>query len=78
MNEYMNDSGYDSNGDVGPTRNAPGMEEDINVHENEGKNNVTRNFGLTDDMIDKMKVSEIKEALGARNLAKNFVKVVLI
>ena len=33
INEKLNDEGYDSNGDLGPTRNAPGMEEDINIDE---------------------------------------------
>ena len=39
---------------------------------------MNENIGLTNDIIDKMKVSELKDALGARNLAKNGVKAVLI
>ena len=88
INENMNESGYNSNGNVGLTRNTPGMKEDINVDKdevvvwvsepNEVKNNVTKNIGLTDDKIDKMKVSELKEALEARFLAKNGMKAVLI
>ena len=64
------------------------MEEDINVDEdevliqvpspNEVENDSDENIGLTDDKIEKMKVSELKEALGARNLSKNGVKAVLI
>ena len=88
IDENMNDEGYDSNGDIGPVRYAPGIEEDINVDEdevliqipnpNEVENDSNENIGLTDDKIEKMKVSELKEALGARNLSKNGVKAVLI
>ena len=88
IDENMNDVGYDSNGNIGPTRYAPGMEEDINADEdevliqvpnpNEVKNDSNKNIGLTDEKIEKMKVLELKEALGARNLSKNGVKAVLI
>ncbi len=33
VNEKLNDEGYDSNDELGLTRNAPVMEEDINIDE---------------------------------------------
>ena len=89
IDEHLNDAVYDSNGDIGLARYAPGMEEDINVDEdvvliqvpksNEVENDLNEIIGLTDDKIEKMNVLEFTEALvGTRNLAKNGVKVVLI
>ena len=77
INEKLNDEGYDSNGDLGPTRNAPGMEEDINIDEedvaqipvvNENIENHGENIPLTNAMIEKIKVSELKVALESRNI----------
>ena len=48
---------------------------------NEVKNDLTKhieNIGLTNDVIDKMKLSELKETLGARNLTKNHVNAVIV
>ena len=88
INEKLNDEGYDSNGDLGPTRNAPGMEEDINIDEeevvaqilevNENIENHGGNIPLTNAMIEEMKVSELKVALESRNISKKSFKADLI
>ena len=83
IDENLNDADYDCNSDIGPARYALGMEQDINADKNEVlfqvldpnevENYLNENIALTNNKIDKMKVSERKEAHGARNLAKNGV-----
>ena len=76
IDKNMNDAGYDFNGDIGPARYAPRMEEEINVDEdevliqvpnpNEVENDSNENIGLTNDKIEKMKVSELNSIVPVR------------
>ena len=84
----LSNKGYESSGDLGPPRNAPGMEPGIKVDEDEvakattelenNNNNTEQYLVINNAIIDVMKVKDLKNVLGARNLNKGGLNEVLI